>query len=524
MQASLGSPSGPYVRAIRRHWILALLVAVVVPVAALGWTKARSHGYQFTARILVTPIPGGDPTLAGLPVLHDSADPATTIQTAAALVDSETAARLAAGRLGPSWSATRVHSAVTVAPEGGSNLIDVTATATDAATAERVANTFAQASLDARNATLQQQIASALSVLHAQQAALGRGGRSGAGSVSERISSLEAERGVPDPTLSLTQPAAAAAVAGASAKKLAALALLAGLLLGCGAAVVLDALDGTVRDEDDVTAAYPLPVLARVPARRRRLTRSRATRAGAPLSPAVGNALSDLLLQLEHPGADARTVMVTSASTGEGKTSVATGLALMAAAGGAEVALIECDLRHASVASRLRLSDCPGVEGILQPDVDARNLMRRVPALPSLSVLAIADPIAGPSSLKQIGVSERAARRLPELIREAGTTSDLVILDSSPLTEVSDGLRILPAADCVLLVARLRQTKRSALKRCGDLLSRAGRTPLGIVLTDVGSERDRCDDAAFSDSVATRPLDTPPGADGDQAPATAAPR
>jgi Mrp family chromosome partitioning ATPase len=500
MQASVGSASAPYLRAIRRHWLVVLMVALVALGAAVGWAKARSHRYQFTARILVTPIPAGDPTLAGLAVLHDSGDPATTIQTAAALVDSETAARTAAARLGPDWSPTRVHSAVTVAPEGGSNLVDVTATASDRATAAQVANTFAQASLDARNASLQQQIASALRALQSEQASLGNQTPSGAGagSLSERITSLEGERGISDPTLSLTQPAAPATVAGSSTKKIAVLALLAGLLLGCAAAILIDALDGTVRDESDVTEAYALPVLAHVPGLDRRRPRSSARRGGAPMPSAMAAALNELLLQLEHPGRDHRTIMVTSPSAGDGTTTIAVGLALMAAAGGTDVALIECDLRRPSIASRMRLADCPVVEDLLAADVDVAELMRRAPTLPSLSVLAIAEPIGAATSIEQIAVSERAARRLPELVREAALTNDLVVLDTSPLAESGDGLRLLADSDDVLVVARLHKTKRSALKRCGDLMRRAGRIPRGIVLTGVGGGREQQYDAIFS--------------------------
>jgi Mrp family chromosome partitioning ATPase len=481
--------------------LVVLMVALVALGAAVGWAKARSHRYQFTARILVTPIPAGDPTLAGLAVLRDSGDPATTIQTAAALVDSETAARIAAARLGRGWSPTRVHSAVTVAPEGGSNLIDVTATAPDRVTAAQVANTFAQASLDARNASLQQQIASALRALQSEQASLGNQTPSGAGSLSERITSLEGERGISDPTLSLTQPAAPATIAGSSTKKIAVLALLAGLLLGCAAAILIDALDGTVRDESDVAEVYALPVLAHVPGLDRRRTRRGVRGGGGAMSSATAAALNELLLQLEHPGRDHRTIMVTSPSTGDGTTTIAVGLALMAAAGGTDVALIECDLRRPSIASRMRLADCPVVEDLLAPDVDVAELMRRAPALPSLSVLAIAEPIGAASSIEQMAVSERAARRLPELVREAAATNDLVVLDTSPLAESGDGLRLLADSDDVLVVARLHKTKRSALKRCGDLMRRAGRTPRGIVLTGIGGGRDQQYDAIFSDDA-----------------------
>jgi Mrp family chromosome partitioning ATPase len=109
--------------------------------------------------------------------------------------------------------------------------------------------------------------------------------------------------------------------------------------------------------------------------------------------------------------------------------------------------------------------------------------------LPSLNVLAARAAMPASSSLEELGMVERTMRRLPELIREAGVASELVILDTPALSEFGDGLRILPSADCVVLVVRLRRTQRSALQRCGELLSRAGRTPVGMVLTGPGRKR-----------------------------------
>jgi Mrp family chromosome partitioning ATPase len=128
--------------------------------------------------------------------------------------------------------------------------------------------------------------------------------------------------------------------------------------------------------------------------------------------------------------------------------------------------------------------------------------MRRLPSLPSLRVLATSEPVAPTARFQPMGLIERATRRLPELIRDAGELSDLVILDTAALGEVSDGLRILPCADRVLVVARLRQTKRAALTKCGDLLARAGRTPVGIVLTGEGRKPYQPYETAFSDGRA----------------------
>ena len=122
-----------------------------------------------------------------------------------------------------------------------------------------------------------------------------------------------------------------------------------GLLLGVGLALVREQSDRKLRRTEQVTAAFDAPVLTTVP-------RSRALKRNKPfadLPPQVAEAFRMLQMNLRFARDEpVRSVLVTSAKTGEGKTTVSWNLAAAAASGGLSVALVEADLRRPSLAER----------------------------------------------------------------------------------------------------------------------------------------------------------------------------
>ncbi len=130
-----------------------------------------------------------------------------------------------------------------------------------------------------------------------------------------------------------------------------------GLLLGVGLALVREQSDRKLRRTEQVTAAFDAPVLTTVP-------RSRALKRHKPfadLPPQVAEAFRMLQMNLRFARDEpVRSVLVTSARTGEGKTTVSWNLAAAAASGGLSVALVEADLRRPSLAERYGLEHAPG--------------------------------------------------------------------------------------------------------------------------------------------------------------------
>jgi Mrp family chromosome partitioning ATPase/capsular polysaccharide biosynthesis protein len=463
---------GPYARAVRRHpWIVAAITLVTLA-AAVALLSQRSQSYKATSQILVTPI--NDTPIPGLPLLTNSVDPTRTLQTAATMLTSPMASKVAADKLGglkAGWDAARISAGVKVTPQGDSNIIAVTAVEKTPQDAIKAANAAAQASLDVRadalDAAVKRQIAGAEARLP-ELAADDTANRSEIAADIATLKQIEES----DPNFSLLQGASSAEATGTSAKLILVLALFAGLIIGTGAALLIEQFDRRLRDEDDLLERYPLPVLARVPFSRRRGSDDQ----GLP-DPSVHEAFRTLQVQIERPDGGTRVVMLTSASMGDGKTTSAINLARALVAAGHRVVLLDFDLRKPDVGARLGIGS--DVLGLFRPNVRLDDLLVPAPATRALRVLSA--PPRGDIS----PVLEALSRRLPELLSQAREIADYVVIDTAPLGRVSDALRIAAAADDVLLVARPGNTDGKELAVARELMEHMGIVPTGMVV--VGS-------------------------------------
>ena len=472
---------GPSLSAVGSHRLLVSAVTLFTVLAALVWLQLRSSEYVASAQLLVTPLPQDDETLLGLQVVRDSGDPTRTVQTAATLIESREAAQATARSLGDGWGADEVLNAIEVKPEGESNILAVTATADSASEASQVANGFVRATLDERNRALSAQISAELERLRARQKAVTDSGADAA-ELASRVDQLESVDARGDPTLSLAQRAVTpSGPTGAGALVVLPIALLAGLALGSAAALLLELFDRRVRHEAELVALYPIPVLARVP-RLFRGARQSGSQAGWHMPPVVYEAFRTILAQLGSSPEQARSLMVTSASTGEGKTTSAINLAASIAASGKSVILFDLDLRKPDVARYLEIEGAHPIHTLLTPNLTGRRfvrLLRSTPLVPNLRVLCTA---GGVGSTADLAAFERAAARL---LAEAMQHADFVVADTPPLGEVADALRFADAMDGTILVAWPRKTHLRNFEFARDLLERGGHTPLGYLLVGV---------------------------------------
>lgn len=468
---------GPYLAAVRAHKVVVALVALVTLLAAVAWIALRPPSYEATAQMLVTPLSQDDQDFLGLQLLRDSGDPTRTVQTAATLVDANDAAQTTARRLGGDWDLEKVREAVSVQPEGQSNILAVTAKADDAREAARVANTFVRAALASRNRQLTTQVSDEVARLRTERDALRDASDPAATELASRIDRLSSVASRGDPTLRLSQAATPPIEAsGVKPQLLIPLALIAGLALGVGAAVLLEVADPRVRSEEELRAIYPLPVLVRIPMLSRR-ERTRAHAGAWAMPPAVREAFRTVLAQLEAGGQPDRTLMITSASSGDGKTTSAISLALAMANAGHRVVLMDFDIRKPDVGRALGIDSERPMHALLDPEITDHfnEMLTPAPHVPLLSVLTTGGP-GEPVLLDAL------TRRAAELIGQARASAEFVVIDTPPLGEVSDALRIAHEVDAILLVAKPGHTNRTHLEVTRDLLERTGRTPTGYVV------------------------------------------
>ena len=254
------------------------------------------------------------------------------------------------------------------------------------------------------------------------------------------------------------------------------LAALAGFTLGSGAALLLELTERRIRNEDETVALYPLPVLARIPLLKSSQLRGRQA-SGWHMLPAVREAFRTLMIQLgPHPEGRAHVVMVTSASTGDGKTTSAVNLAAAAAASGDPVILLDFDLRKPDVGRTLGVQPGTELTGLLQPDTQLRDLLSPAPGLPALSVLTTT------VAEGDVALVEALSRRLPELIADARELCNYVVIDTAPIGEISDALRLVSDVDSIIVVTKPGNTNRANFEMMRDLLERTAYTPAGFLV------------------------------------------
>ena len=359
---------------LRRAPII-IVVTLLAAGAAAAFAYANRDSYESTAKLLFRQTVGPEQAAQGLPPGAPDAD--NLAQNNVAVVDSRRVAVETARQLGD-MSADDVDSDVVVAAQKDSDVVNVTATATSPERAAELANTYAevarsQAQADQRALTL-----AALRSVDRQLRELPRRQRGGdaATDLREKRDTLQtlADAGVGSPQI--IQPGYPPENKSGSPLETILLGTLFGLILGVGLALLRDQMDRRLHHAAEVSTAFDAPVLTTVP-RNRKLKRN------VPFGrlPAdVAESFRMLQMNLRFgPEPPVRSVLVTSARTGEGKTTVAWNLACAAASSGLSVTLVEADLRRPSMADRYGLEASPGLSEVLRGEVMIANALRSVP-------------------------------------------------------------------------------------------------------------------------------------------------
>jgi uncharacterized protein involved in exopolysaccharide biosynthesis len=240
---------------------------VVLGIAAIGllagllWLALRSASYETTADILVVPVSPYDRALIGVDVIRDApGDPTRTMQTAASVLESPASAAAAASALRGSWTPPKVEDAVRVEPLGETNIVSVTARASSAREAARVANAYAAGALRVRNTVVGGQIARRGFVLDQRLESL-RPRSQAADDIADRRAELTSLRGR-DPSLSLASPALPGRESGTPGWVILAVVLINAFAVGAATAVALEWADrrrGEPAAPGSEPAAVPAP-------------------------------------------------------------------------------------------------------------------------------------------------------------------------------------------------------------------------------------------------------------------------
>ncbi|HWY17290.1 MAG TPA: AAA family ATPase [Solirubrobacteraceae bacterium] len=474
-----------YVRTIRERWRVVVACVALALIGAAAHVTLAPKVYKATSQLLVTPVEPSDPATLGLGLISTSNDPGRDVATAASLVTTVEIASsvIAATRL--SETPRKLLTKVSAVPLANTSLVSITASASTPKRAQTIANGFAQQTVAVRTQRVHGIEDQAIALLKVEVAHLPKEqlNASGNNSVAARLAGLEALRAQPDPTISIAALADLPTSQSSPRKALSlAAGLFAGLILGLGAAFVLQNIDPRLRREEQLRELFRLPILSRVP-------REPGARGEGALLPArltapateSFRALRATVFGSEPAGGFGQSVLVTGSSPSEGKSSTALNLAYALAQSGQRVILIEADVRRPSLARALKIHMRFGLIGVLAGQVPLDDALVTVPGYPeNLKLLLVERP--EPSAADRLALP--IAR---EMLRAAQLLADFVVIDSPPLSQIVDALPLAQAADEVLIVARIGVSRVGALAELGELLAHNGITPLGVVL--VGTER-----------------------------------
>lgn len=245
---------GNRIRAIRlrdivRWWPL-MLAATGVALLSAVWAHAHTAPvYTATTKLMVVPLPQWDETFLGTDLIRDSGDATRTAPTLASQLKSEHFAEVAARELGGDWTAESVSSAVVIIPEGETNVIDITAQASNPEAAARLASGYANAAIADRWQTISAQVDTRIAAI-AGDPLTGLGDQAGANPAAaeqaNRLRTLAVVRDArADPTLRVSATEPALRTVQMSISVIVVLAVLGGLFVGGLAAAVLESLSGS---------------------------------------------------------------------------------------------------------------------------------------------------------------------------------------------------------------------------------------------------------------------------------------
>ncbi len=261
------------------------------------------------------------------------------------------------------------------------------------------------------------------------------------------------------------------------------IALLLAALVAIGAAVIADMLDKTIRDPEQVSRTLRTEVIGSLPLLKGR-SGYRQIGGNTPESDTSGFGESIRTLRnsilLGSFDRRYRSLLVTSAAPGEGKTTTAANLAAVHAEQGLRTLLIDGDLRRPSVHRNFNISHAVGLSNALLGEIEWRNAVQTIEGVPDLDVLP-----AGPPSRR---AGDLVGRGIVELLESATAEYDLVVLDAPPLLGFAEPLQMATAVDGVVVVARAGQTSRKSVATVLATLNRLRANVVGLVLNQVHKE------------------------------------
>ncbi len=186
-------------------------------------------------------------------------------------------------------------------------------------------------------------------------------------------------------------------------------------------------------------------------------------------------------IQLLNSDRPIRSLVVSSATPGDGKSTVVFSLAKTAAIMGKKVLLVDCDLRKPKIHKLSKLNNLWGLSSLISSDIDVKQVIQEMPELKGLSVITAGPVPPDPARLL-------SSDKMIQLMDYFSDNFDLVIYDTPPLSGLVDARLVAIHTDGIMLVVRIDKTDKSVVKQVVDMLKAS---PINLLGTVVNGEKFR---------------------------------
>lgn len=274
-------------------------------------------------------------------------------------------------------------------------------------------------------------------------------------------------------------------------------ALLLSTLFGIGLALVLEYLDDTIRSTEEIENYLGLPALAAIPSidslpKKRLLLVGSAEEEGvgansellinAVSRSSLGEAYRQLrtLILLSTAGHAPKSLLITSSLPSEGKTTTAANTAISLAQTGAEVLIIDADMRRPRLQSVFNIENGEGLSTLLSSELDERQILSVIRKDENTKLNLLTSGPIPPNPAELIGSDQMA--NLLKILQKHFTH---VVIDSPPIASFTDGVLLASMVDGVILVVHAGKSSRQVVRRSRQLLQDIGAKIFGVVLNKV---------------------------------------
>ncbi|WP_041233318.1 GumC family protein [Cylindrospermum stagnale] len=278
--------------------------------------------------------------------------------------------------------------------------------------------------------------------------------------------------------------------------------LSASIILGIGVALLKEKIDNTYHSVDILKEKTKLPLLGNIPFEKQLQNHQNKTSTKENTIVRIANSLAEDLpklavlpeqdstkysaqflealrvlytnIQLLSTDRQIRSIIISSAMPGDGKSTVAFHLAQIATGMGQRVLLVDADLRQPKIHTLSDLNNLWGLSNLITTNLPVGEVIRQLPSMNQLSVIT-AGPIP-PDPTKLL-----SSEKMKRLIADFQNTFDLVIYDAPPLVGLADASLLAPLTDGMLMLVRIDKTDSSVLKRALEHLKISRMNVLGMV-------------------------------------------